>query len=352
MPTVPSGAAIQRSDAPIDDSPQVAAVPARDLVDLAAAIGRVEALMAADATPQPDGSNAIERIADIAFVLHERDVEASLCDALDAAVREIADADSLKLPPVARIRQAAELLREVSGRVNEMLARADSGLSHGVLKAAPAARELSAAEPEKRGGEKAANAELLVDDLFATHACEDDGLAALLQEASMPSPSTREEANSNKAASDEITSQAALSDEHPTVRGMAIAPPSPPDASRPLNPEDDPGDLFEPMASAPVAAVPQHKIEAIAPLSAPAGIRISEPTGAALGEAIGQRGGNTPPVPAAESGTFRDVASPTPPASSPIDAGRLPQSAPRPAPNDPLAPMRALSEEEMIALFS
>ena len=61
---------------------------------LMAAIARIEAALGSDApakqsTRLPDISAAAERLADIAFGLRERGADGTLCDALDAAVREI-----------------------------------------------------------------------------------------------------------------------------------------------------------------------------------------------------------------------------------------------------------------------
>ncbi len=332
---------------------------ARDLADLAAAIARAEALVAADATPQADRANAIERIADIAFVLHERNVEASLCDALDAAVREVTDAGSRNEARVRRIRQAAELLHEVSERVNEMIARADGALSAELPETPPAASELLSAGSV--GDTDDVGAELPLDGLFATDGRENDEIAEFLHEAMMPPTSTDEEANSNKTALNETTSGTASSGKDPSVGGMAVSRTSPMDAPRPaLNPEDDPGDLFEPTASAPLVALPQQKIEA-APLSASvqadvqADMRVPEQTAAAAGEGIPQREEDRPPLaPSSKSGNVGDVSSaaaPAPPASPHIDTGPS-QSGLRATPSDPLAPVRALSVEEMIALFS
>lgn len=122
MSTDPLNAAVGRIDAAIaGDAPvQSALGPTRDLADLAAVLGRIEALIAAGLPEEPDGSAAAERLADIAFVLHEREVEPSLCDALDAAVREISDATALQRASAERAQQAAELLRELSRRVSEM----------------------------------------------------------------------------------------------------------------------------------------------------------------------------------------------------------------------------------------
>jgi len=68
-----------------------------DTDSLIAAIARIEAAVRSDApakesTRRPDVSAAAERLADIAFALRERGAEATLCDALDAALREICDA--------------------------------------------------------------------------------------------------------------------------------------------------------------------------------------------------------------------------------------------------------------------
>lgn len=352
MSTDPSGAAIQRNDAAIDDSPQAPSVSARDLVDLAAAIARVEALIAADASSQPDGSNPIERIADIAFVLHERDVEPSLCDVLDAAVREITAAGSLKEARDQRIRQAVEALRELLARVNEMIARADAALWAELPKTPPAARKPFSAG-SKLGGEEAADVKLPVDDLFATDVGDDDEFAVLLRETLMPPTSAEEQANPSETGLNKMTSSVASRAKDPPVKGMSASPENAPAPA--LNPEDDPGDLFEPLASVPLAAPAQQKIEAV-PLSAPvpAGIRAPERTDAAAGESVPQREENVqPPMPAAESGTFGvvlSVANPKPRLR--IDTGSPPQPAPRTAPNDPMAPVHGLSEEEMIALFS
>ena len=90
-----------------------------DLMEIAAAIDRIEAALSARATPAPDISAAIERLLDIAFMLHERPVEATLCDGLDAAIREISDATMRSESTAAGSREAAELVRALAGRVRE-----------------------------------------------------------------------------------------------------------------------------------------------------------------------------------------------------------------------------------------
>lgn len=94
------------------------------LVDIVAAIARVESVLAAglEAAAGSD-SGALERIADIAFVLHEREVERSLCDALDAAVREMGGMCAQHQVQIEILRKAADLLRALSTRVREIAAR-------------------------------------------------------------------------------------------------------------------------------------------------------------------------------------------------------------------------------------
>ncbi len=74
---------------------------ARNLINLAAAIERIEAEVAAAEMTPADGLAAAERIEDIAFMLREREVGATLCDALEAAIRALGNA-------VARHHTAAE----------------------------------------------------------------------------------------------------------------------------------------------------------------------------------------------------------------------------------------------------
>jgi hypothetical protein len=124
MSTDPS-AAIGRIDAAVEESAQPPGAPTRELADLAAAIGRIESLIAGGATPSPHGT-AAEPIADTAFVLHERELETSLCDTLDAAVREINDGGVLKDGSTERRQQLAELLRQLSRRVHDMIAQSQA----------------------------------------------------------------------------------------------------------------------------------------------------------------------------------------------------------------------------------
>src|ERR1700720_4781345 len=103
-----------------DDAPRANA--AGDLMEIAAAIDRIEAALTAGKTPASDVSAAIERLHDIAFMLHERPVEATLCDGLDAAIRDVSQASMRSQSTAAGVREAAELVGALAGRVREMMA--------------------------------------------------------------------------------------------------------------------------------------------------------------------------------------------------------------------------------------
>ena len=191
MSTDPIGAVFERDDASLAAcAPQIAAQPTNELTGIAAAIERVEALLTTGG-PAPEGADAIERIADIAFVLHERDVEASLCDALDAAVRELGNTNAARHANVLHVRQAAELLRELSQRVADMIALLQ-------VSPPPAANDTAATEAAPQQGEPA-TAELATDEdaldgeiplegLFGAELLEDDEFARAVAElaASLP----------------------------------------------------------------------------------------------------------------------------------------------------------------------
>jgi hypothetical protein len=159
-----------------DGLPQVLSAVRRDLDEIAAALDRIAALVAARATPGP--AAAVERIADIAFVLHERDVERSLCDALDAAMREINEACALNETGA---KEAVAWLRELSHRVGNLLA--SSGLEQGGVPPARGRVAVAGREGQSGGGieETLAEAEAGCDPAspapFAIDGQEDEDFA-------------------------------------------------------------------------------------------------------------------------------------------------------------------------------
>ena len=191
MSTDPIGAVFERNDTSLAAcAPQIAAQPTNELTGIAAAIERVEALLTTGA-PAPEGADAIERIADIAFVLHERDVEASLCDALDAAVRELGNANAARHANVLHVRQAAELLRELSQRVADMIALLQVSPPPAANDTAATKAALLEGEPataELPTGEDALDGEIPREGLFGAELLEDDEFARAVAElaASLP----------------------------------------------------------------------------------------------------------------------------------------------------------------------
>ncbi len=107
-----------------EDGDDKAAGLVRDLFDLAAAIKWIEGEVAAGATPAADALAAIERIQDIAFALRECAVDAALCDALEAAIREIADVVARGEAAAERAHSASKLLPVLAERINTMIAAA------------------------------------------------------------------------------------------------------------------------------------------------------------------------------------------------------------------------------------
>ena len=110
--------AIARVEAAIRGEPS--AQSSADLNEIAAAIEQIDVVLAASMAS--DTRPAVEQIQDIAFVLHERPVEQSLCDALDGAIREITDALVRPEGAAESVRKAAELLHALAARVRVMIA--------------------------------------------------------------------------------------------------------------------------------------------------------------------------------------------------------------------------------------
>lgn len=283
--------------------PQIAAVTYRELANLAAAIGHIGALLNAEAAQ--DGSDAIERIADIAFVLHERDVEASLCDALDAAVRDVGAASAIFQFGAERARQAIAQLKEIARRLDGMIARSEALLRPEA--AASAHNEAAEADVSiaKLPSLYAAESVREKPGRAGEHLFHADGERIDQGERSTPS---------------EAQSQAQLPEPAP-------------------GPEDDPGELFEPVATrtlAPRGPTRDH----------------------AIGAAEAENAGGVSPTAIPTDLT----AIPTNPTEIPTDMAprRVMPQAPLPGrslsaqsgPIDPLVPLGALGEEEMIALFS
>jgi hypothetical protein len=109
---------------PVSEGDDKTARVVRDLFDLAAAVKRIEGELTASAVPAADGPAAVERLWDIAMVLRERAADAALCDALEAATREIADVVAGTEAVAERALRASKLLPLLASRIGAMIAAA------------------------------------------------------------------------------------------------------------------------------------------------------------------------------------------------------------------------------------
>jgi hypothetical protein len=198
---------IARLEAAMRDNPpaQMPAALARALTDSVAAIGQIEAVLAACVSSAPDVHFAVERIQDIAMALRQRDVEDALCDGLEAAIREVGDAIVRNDAASAGALHAAALLHELARRVDKAIARGET-VEPGVT--------------ESRAGDEAATvssarrfddtAHRPVTDTLAAHSSDDDVVVR-------PPPEFESE-----------------------------LPPPLPETQAAVTPQEDPGDLIEP----------------------------------------------------------------------------------------------------------
>jgi len=111
----------------------------RALTDLARAIEQSQAALSANSILAANDLLAVERIQDIGMALRRRDVEPALCDALELAAREVGDAIVRSNAASAGMLSTASLLSDLSVSVTNLIALLDSAKSLGAK--APAARE-------------------------------------------------------------------------------------------------------------------------------------------------------------------------------------------------------------------
>jgi hypothetical protein len=90
------------------------------LADLGSIVTQAEALLRAQGTLKSDAHFAVEHIHDVAMALRMRDVEAVLCDTLDASVREVGDALVRHEAAATGAFSAAALLRDVVRRLEDL----------------------------------------------------------------------------------------------------------------------------------------------------------------------------------------------------------------------------------------
>ena len=388
--------AIARVEAALrgEPSPHGSETQAGEFTDVAAAIDGIAAEIATNKAPPPDTFAALERIQDIAFVLHERPVEQTLCDALDAALRDVSDALVQSDRALERTHQAAEQLQALANRVRAMIAgsgpvapipsnapvqsaawaqplelTADDGEAPASFLSAAGPVEVGDAESASADAVSAPSATAIIDDISALAESErsvpadaaggrgdilpEPALFASGENDSVGDENTADEQASDGAANKRMAGETVLSEailddalkaDHFAARdlqstGAAIGEAS---SATPIDqsfdqavPEVAQSDDLLPSQNYFLGAVASSREipgEAIEPLPIPS------PLGAAsvAAEPSADAAIATEPLPAM----------PLPAAAPPALA-----AVPRPAPGDPLAAVRALSEEELIALF-
>jgi hypothetical protein len=311
-----------------------------DTGSLVAALARIEAAVGAGArssetVPTSDLAAAAEKIADVAFGLRERGADPALCNALDAAVREIGAACADGADDPERAHSATP-------------AHADQ---------TELADEASSAATDQAGGRSDQNDGAPADVEFALQDPEQFAAAAAALAASLSSLGDQTTEEPQRVAPAEQQNSAAVIPPQ-DYSGIAAPPPPEPAASAPRwyieapdfvfrptqpaedrppvissgearephallpgprflpNPEDDPAELFE---AGPTIAVMPHSAAARGTAPAPSVSRA--PT--VVTESVPLRIPVAPPV--------RAVA--------------------RVAPINPLAALQALTKDELLALF-
>ncbi len=303
---------------------------------LMAAIARIEAALGSDApakqsTRLPDISAAAERLADIAFGLRERGADGTLCDALDAAVREIcaacgSDAETHETGNSVTLIGRSEAAVPVADDViaassspepfdlalqdSEKFAAAAAALAASL---APLGEEAqTASEPEGTSSATAADPPRNYQALSAPQAAAaaKQGPRWHIEGPDFVFHQPQRGANDGAAGSAGQPSQP-----RPLLPGPQLLP----------SPQEDPAELFEPSPG---------RI-AVLPASA-AATSFAKPAPTPLASAVSAA------AQAVRAATNPPTRSPTGPTVRPM---------PRPAPVSPLAALRALTEEELIALF-
>jgi hypothetical protein len=333
-------AAIARVEAAVrgDPVPEPILVSSGDLAEIATAIDRIEAEITA--AQSGDMATLIERIQDIAFVLHERPIEATLCDALDGAIREIASTNMA----AESMHRATELLRALSRRVKDMMPPAPA---EGAVDVSPAA-PTSIADLAKADHKTLAQA---VADFAAT-------LPAL---AEIPRPVSVESAPAGEAAAPAEAAPGANVTAPPDGAGQGADQISPPDSSETILDQAFESDTFVRSENLPEDSPRSTEARVGAPVEILSSAEL--PSGGLLPKQDYLREAVAGPE-EDPADLFEPLPVPTP-VTAPAVAVTAPQSlpmpprvapalrgAPRPAVNDPLAAVRALSEEELQALFS
>jgi hypothetical protein len=282
-----------RLEAAVQGSLGASADISSKLPGLLATIEQIEAALRQADTSAPDVHFAIEHIQDIAMALRQREVEPALCDTLETAIREVGDAIVRSDAAIARTQGATALLGDLARRVTDLVALATT-----VEESAPEPGR-AVVEPEAPNGKAD-----WFDDAF-DRSTADTAVEARVVDALM--------------SEDDV---AAL------LLGSVSARSQLPDKEADAAPDEVPSDSFEAAS---------HKMEAVTEYLS---LDLIAPGFAASHEV----------EPGLESDVAANAVMALPPPS--VDERPPPQLDSRAALNDPLMALHALSEEEVIALFT
>jgi hypothetical protein len=240
----------------------------------------------------PEVHFAVEHIQDIATALRQREVEATLCDTLETAIRAIGDAIVCNDAAAARAQGAVALLRDLAHRGNDLITFVAAVQTH----AAESREHDSITEAARQERDRFDTSHRPMTESVAARAVDtllsDDDHAALLQQ--LPSPVPDNEAPAGDAAVPVLLFESAPPKAEKNGGGQNTVTTN---------------ELFSLEATAP--AFVKSSASEVTP-----------------------RAASALPLP------FLDAGAPAPASDQ------------RAAPNDRLAALSALSEEELIALFS
>jgi hypothetical protein len=357
-------------------SPMAAPVLCRDLIEIGAAVDRIEALVNGEA-PASDGAGALERIRDIAFALRAREFESALCDALEYSARSISEILEFSDSTAQRGRTASGLLHEMAGRIKELIelsidaqkARPPASLDVAVpaietataAVAAPIDATLQATEHPVAA--VAGTVEVVASEPAADHGSADVRLSTVADEATAVA-----------APGDALETRI---EEPPAMTEVPRAVASGPEVATDI--DEDPGDLFEPAPiSGALYSLPVQTtvimVAPIAPIQSAPRLALNRPTIVTNHNAVDARlraDQQAPAIPGSAATEVDGHSAGEPPialreVAKEVSAGPLADAVPHAnegiasigpeishqESSDPLAPIRALREEELIALFS
>jgi hypothetical protein len=282
-----------------NDSPTAVPTPLADgLADVAVTVRQIESILQANGTLAPEVHFAVERIHDVAMALRMREVDGALCDTLEASIREVGDAIVRNDAAASRSMSAAALLCDLSRRIDQMIRRTAVAVS--VLESTERPAGVATSKDPATGSNGASPRPMAYTiDIVVS---DDDHAGSLPQPAfvntALPEMQAAVEAKENVTA---------------PAESVVLSIPSPMDESKEAAQSND--------AEAETTAVERIAVETVG----------SEFAASAVTRA-------TPPA--------------APFSPPPAEMNVAVPARPRVPPNDPLAALYSLSEEELIALFS